>query len=116
MHQLHRMMEIVLIVGSLAVFAFALTPANAVTLGISNDNRYFTVNGTPTYLHGISYYGALSINKPEWIEQDLDDMRADGFNWIRVWVTWDYRDKDVSAIGKDGKIREPYMSRLKDLI
>ena len=121
----NKLRGIAAIPASLSVLIMALGPASAVTLGISQDNRYFTINGKPTYLHGISYYGALSINKPEWLRQDLDDMRADGFNWIRVFATLDYRDigssgdyrdKDVSAIGKDGKLREPYMARLKEVI
>jgi len=116
MHPLHSIREITPFAASLAIIAFVLAPANAVTLGISQDNRYFTINGKPTYLHGISYYGALSINKPEWLKQDLDDMREDGFNWIRVWVTWDPPGHDVSAIDKEGKVREPYMARLKEVI
>jgi len=50
-------------------------------LGI-NDTQ-FTLDGQPTFLLGISYYGALGA--PEaLIEQDLQDMRRYGFNWLRV--------------------------------
>ena len=58
--------------------------AAGVTLGISPDGRFFTVNSVPTFLNGVSYYGAQSITTPALITQDLDDMVAQGFNWVRV--------------------------------
>jgi hypothetical protein len=43
----------------------------------------FTINGKPTFLLGISYYGALGASK-DFIQRDLDDMQKYGFNWFRV--------------------------------
>ncbi len=93
--------------------------AYAVTLGITADGKYFTIDGNPTYLLGVSYYGAQTISTPSWVTQDLDDMVARGFNWIRVWSTWDASDTgagDCSALTSAGVVREPYMTRLKTLI
>lgn len=87
-----------------------------VTLGISSDGKFFTLNGTPTFLNGVSYYGAQSISSSSFRIMDLDDMVADGFNWIRVWVFWSYGNQDVSVIAPNGAIRNPYMDRLKTLI
>ena len=65
---------------------------------------------------GISYYGAMTISSPSFIKKDLDDMKRDGFNWIRVWACWDPGDMNVSVVTRYGDLREPYMSRLKYLI
>lgn len=83
------------------------------TLGIQKEK--FTINGKPTFLLGISYYGALGAPK-EMLLRDLEDMRKYGFNWMRVWATWSAFDNDISAVAADGKAREPYMSKLKWLI
>jgi len=85
-------------------------------LGVSRDGRFFTLNGRPVFLQGLSYYGALTIETQEELTDDLDDMVADGFNWIRVWVYWKHPNdggKNVSALTRDGQSREPYMGRLK---
>ena len=87
-------------------------PAFAVTLGISKDGKYFTVDKEPKFLCGISYYAGTSVEDPNHVIKDLDDMVKDGLNWIRVWAIWN----SVSAVTPDGTIREPYMSRLKTLI
>ena len=42
----------------------------ATELGINGTQ--FTLNGTPTFLYGISYYGALGAPE-EFIRRDLDD-------------------------------------------
>lgn len=86
------------------------------TLGISKNGSHFTVDGKPTFLLGISYYGAMTISSPSFIKADLDDMQKDGFNWIRVWAFWDPGQMNVSVMDRDGNVREPYMSRLKSLI
>ena len=79
------------------------------------DGARFTINGTPTFLHGVSYYGALGAEQKSVI-QDLDDMQTRGVNWIRVWGTWSAFDNDVSAVDNQGQAREPYMKKLKWLI
>ena len=50
-------------------------------LGISGDN--FTINGTPTFLLGVSYFDAL-----DWRTSDLDGLHARGFNLIRIFLDW----------------------------
>jgi len=92
--------------------------AYAVTLGISPDGRFFTLDGVPTYLNGVSYYGAQTITTASYRTSDLDDMVADGFNWIRVWGYWTnaVTSEDVSVLTYDGYSRSTYMNRLKTLI
>ena len=98
----------------LAALLFCPAGAAAATeLGI--DGSRFTVDGKPTFLLGMSYYGALGAPQ-EFIRRDLDDLERFGFNWIRVWATWGAFDHDVSAVYRQGRPREPYLSRLARLI
>ena len=82
-------------------------------LGVEGER--FTVNGTPLFLLGASYYGGAGASD-ETVRRDLDDLRHDGFNWIRVWATWSAGDRDISAVGADGSPREPWLGRLKKLV
>jgi hypothetical protein len=75
----------------------------------------FTLNSTPAFLLGFSYYGGLGASD-EFVRQDLADFHARGFNWLRVWATWAAFGEDVSAITAEGKPREPYLGRLKSLL
>jgi beta-galactosidase GanA len=79
-------------------------------LGV-RDTR-FTVNGEPTFLLGMSYYGGLGAPE-EFVRRDLDDLKRHGFNWVRVWATWGAFDRDVSAVDAEGRPREPFLGRLK---
>ncbi|MFQ6130680.1 MAG: hypothetical protein ACE5R4_01450 [Armatimonadota bacterium] len=83
--------------------------ARGMTLGI--DGTRFTLDGKPTFLLGISYYGGLGAPR-EFVRQDFDDMKATGWNWVRVWATWDLDGPDVSAVDSKGAAREPHMSML----
>jgi hypothetical protein len=78
------------------------------------DSR-FQLNGKPTFLYGISYYGGLGARE-EFVRRDLPDMKKYGINWIRVWVTWSSAGHDVSAVDAEGSPREPYWSKLKWLV
>ena len=59
---------------------------NCTVLGI--DGTSFTLNGKPTFLLGISEYGALGASK-DFIRRDLDDLQRLGFHWLRIWATWE---------------------------
>jgi hypothetical protein len=89
-------------------------PAPAATrLGI--EGSQFTVNGRPTFLLGLSYYGALGA--PEaFLRQDLEEMPRYGVNWIRVWATWAAFGEDVSAVDQEGRPREPFLTKLQALV
>lgn len=87
--------------------------AGATELGI--DGEQFTLGGKPTFLLGISYYGALGAPQA-FIEKDLDEMQRHGLNWIRVWATWAAFDNDVSAVQPDGRPREPFLGKLRGLV
>jgi len=82
-------------------------------LGIEGSR--FTFNGVPTFLLGISYYGGLGAPE-EFIRGDLDDLQRHGFNWLRVWATWESFGNDVSAVDPQGQSREPFLGKLKWLI
>jgi hypothetical protein len=91
----------------------ARAPGDRTVLGIQGTR--FTLDGKPTFLLGISYYGGLGASD-EAVRRDLDDLRRHGFNWLRVWATWSAFDRDVSAVGPDGGPREPFLGRLKWLL
>jgi len=75
----------------------------------------FTVNGRTTFLHGISYYGALAA--PEnFIHRDLDDVQAHGFNWIRVWANWRAFGADAAAVDGEGRPIAAGLQKLKQLV
>ncbi|MGQ9730755.1 MAG: hypothetical protein ACUVX8_05710 [Candidatus Zipacnadales bacterium] len=82
-------------------------------LGI--EGTRFTVNGKPTFLYGISYYGALGASDGT-IQVDLETMQRYKFNWFRVWATWSAFGNDVSVVDYDGIPRPQYMARLKALV
>ena len=79
------------------------------------DGSRFTLNGKPTFMLGISYYGALGAPE-KLIRPDLDDIERHGFNWLRVWATWESFGDDVSAVDSRGEPRQPYMDKLKWLV
>jgi hypothetical protein len=79
------------------------------------DGTAFTLDGKKTFLLGASYYGALAATD-DFIAGDLDDLKALGFNWIRVWAVWDTFDSNVSAVDTAGNVREPYLSKLQAVI
>ncbi len=97
----------------LAILSAALGAKAATELGIKD--KKFTVNGKPTFLLGISYYGALGASE-DFILKDFDDMQKFGFNWFRLWATWGAFDNEVSAVDPQGNPREPYLTKLKWLI
>lgn len=90
------------------------TASFATELGVSGTR--FTIDGKPAFLLGCSYYAGLGASEA-FAARDLDDMKALGFNWIRVWVTWAAFDNDISAVDLvTGEAREPYMAKLKWLL
>jgi len=87
--------------------------SRATELGV--DSVRFTIDGKPTFLLGISYYGALGARE-QFIGEDFDDMQREGFNWIRVWAAWAAFTNNISAIETNGAPREPFLGRLEKLI
>jgi hypothetical protein len=78
-------------------------------------DSHFTLNGAPTFLLGISYYGGLGARE-EFLRRDLDDMQRFGFNWLRVWATWSAFEGDVSALDANGEPRQPPLAKLQRLV
>ncbi|MBX7255056.1 MAG: glycoside hydrolase family 5 protein [Candidatus Hydrogenedentes bacterium] len=93
-----------------ASFVVFMALAAGPVLGV--DSSRFTLDERPAFLLGISYYGALAIEDKAIVAGDLDEMKALGFNWVRVWVTWNAFENNVSAVAPDGSVRRPYMDRL----
>ena len=113
-----RFLIVALLMSSLSASADVVTAATppqhkATVLGIKDG--YFTLNGRRTFLLGFSYYGALGAPK-RFIRQDLTDLHGCGFNWLRVWATWDAYETNLSAVTAAGTQREPYLTRLKWLV
>lgn len=88
-------------------------PERATVLGVKG--LQFSLNQQPTFLLGFSYYGALGAPE-ELVRQDLRELRALGFNWLRVWAAWGAYGTNVSAVTVTGKPREPYLGRLRRLV
>jgi hypothetical protein len=85
----------------------------ATRLGVRGSE--FTLNGTPRFLLGISYYGGLGASD-ETRDRDVEEMRRHGFNWLRVWATWSAFERNVSAVDGEGRPHEPFLGRLRNLV
>lgn len=64
------------------VYATALSAGGATSLTINSSGK-FVLNGTQTFLLGISYFDALSYRTA-----DIDAIAANGFNNIRIFANW----------------------------
>src|SRR5262245_3425208 len=80
----------------------------------TQDSR-FTINGKPTFLYGISYYGALAASE-EIVRRDFSDMKRYGFNWIRVWANWRAFGASAAAIDEEGRSISTGLDKLKWLV
>jgi hypothetical protein len=97
----------------LGTFIICLTLAQGPVLGV--ESTHFTLDGRPTFLLGISYYAALAIDDEAIFTDDLERMKACGFNWVRAWATWNGFDNNICAVAPDGSARKPYLGRLQRL-
>ncbi len=98
---------------TIAILLSCLAAAQGPVLGI--EGTRFTLDGTPTFLLGISYYAALAIEDEAVLAEDLDTMKQHGFNWVRVWATWSAYDNNFCAVNRDGSPHGPYLDRLTRL-
>lgn len=89
----------------------AAAPATILTI----DGARLAINGKPTFLIGISYYAGLGLSEDQ-MRRDLDTLKKAGFNWLRIWATWDGFDNDVSAVEADGAPRPQFMKKLVTLV
>lgn len=95
-----------------SLMTFVSTFASATTLEIQGSR--FLVNQEATFLLGTSYYGGIGASG-DFVDSDLRELKAHGFNWIRVWATWSAFGNNVSAVDAEGKAREPHLSQLRHL-
>ncbi len=95
------------------VLALGAMSVGAVTLSVRESE--FLLDGKPSFLLGISYYGGAGASE-EFVRSDLEALVQHGFNWIRVWATWTAYENDISAVDRTGGAREPYLSKLKSLV
>lgn len=107
MFQLHRFSMTALLAALLA------GSATATELTVRGDR--FCLDGKPVFLLGCSYYAALGA-PDDIVRRDLDEMRRLGFNWVRLWATWAAFDNDVSAVDREGRGREPFLARLRQIV
>ncbi len=85
----------------------------ATRLGVKDGA--FLLNGAPTFLLGVSYYGGLAASE-ETLAGDLKAFREHGVNWIRVWATWAAFENDLSAVDAEGAPRPAYMDKLVQVV
>jgi hypothetical protein len=104
---------VILLAAAIASRAADSTPSSSTLLGLRGGE--FTLNGKSTFLLGFSYYGALGAHQAT-VRRDLEDAQRLGFNWLRVWATWNVFDCDMSAASADGAPREPFLGKLKWLV
>lgn len=100
----------------IVALTFVLLPASSTaanTLGIQRSQ--FTLNGKPTFLLGVSYYGALGASDAIW-KTDLAQIKRAGFNWIRVWATWEAYGQSASAVDDQGASRSKQLDALARLV
>ena len=95
---------------TLMIFVSTCVPA----INLDTHGTNFLVNQKPMFLLGASYYGGLGTSD-DFVNRDLRKLKNHGFNWIRVWATWSAFENNVSAVDSEGKAREPFLSRLKNL-
>jgi len=107
------LVAVILFTTEMASRAADLTPASSTLLGVRGGE--FTLNGQPKFLLGFSYYGALGAQQDA-VRKDLDDAQRLGFNWLRIWATWNAFDHNVSAVAVDGAPREPFLGNLRWLV
>jgi len=91
----------------------AAAPRAATILRIAGTR--FTLNDQPTFLYGISYYGALGAPE-DFIQRDVEDMQRSGFNWIRVWANWRAFGADAAAVDGEGHAIAGGLEKLKRLV
>lgn len=88
------------VLGVLLGYRF-LTHIATPRLGIAGDR--FSINGTPTFLLGVSYFDALG-----WKASDFDELAARQFNLIRIWMDWRvWTDRSRTFFDVDGTLRYP---------
>lgn len=98
--------------------AAACTPP---TLALDAESTRFTIDGQQTFLQCVSYFGALALSDAS-MTADFSDLKARGFNCVRVWPSWGYAgispsSYDQKAVIKPGGVVDSTnLQRLKRLI
>lgn len=95
--------------------ADAPAPGQSTNTVLGIQDARFVLNGRPAFLLGISYYAALGASAQN-IQNDLDDLQRDGFNWLRVWATWTAFGQDISAVDSQGRPHQPFLGKLQWLV
>jgi Cellulase (glycosyl hydrolase family 5) len=105
---------LVLMAAIVFLLSHAKAAAGSVRIGVSGDK--FTLNGTPTFLLGASYFDAYG-----WNPSDLDALQARKFNLIRIFLdylpeSWDssFAPRSRSFFNPDGSMKNTQF--LLDLI
>ena len=98
---------------ALSAVASVLASDGQTVLGV--EGSQFTINGKPTFLLGMSYYGALGANQETW-ERDLEEIKKRGFNWVRIWANWAAFEQEAFAVDAEGNPHEPGMRKLQAIV
>lgn len=99
----------------IALWPFTATRAGEGQTVLAVDGSQFTINGKPTFLLGMSYYGALGASQETW-QRDLEEIKKRGFNWVRIWANWRAFDQEAFAVDVEGNPYGPGMQKLRAIV
>ena len=99
-----RFARVVVLIGVL----LCATRAGAQRLTIQGDR--FAIDGTPTFLLFVSYFGAMGAPN---VAADFHFLRAAGFNGVRIWPNI---DTGPQLMNGDGSLRPAELSRLRYIL
>src|SRR5947209_2082818 len=92
----------------LLALSLCATRADAQKLTIQGDR--FAVDGTPTFLLFMSYFGAMGAPN---VAADFHFLHAAGFNGVRIWPNL---DTGPQLMNGDGSLRPAELSRLRFIL
>ncbi|MGQ9761776.1 MAG: cellulase family glycosylhydrolase [Thermogutta sp.] len=99
----------------LALLPFVDLPAGESHTVLGVDGARFTINGKPTFLLGVSYYGGIGAPEETW-KRDLEEINRRGFNWVRIWANWQGFDQKAFAVDAEGNPYPPGMEKLQAIV
>jgi len=112
-HKINLLVAVVIFVSWAKILKVQMLYWESVLMADSSQLTISNIPGWHKLLRRLHYYN------PKFISSDLDEMVAEGFNWICIWVYWKFpadTGEDVSVMTHDGLVRQMYMDRLKYII
>ena len=110
---MRRAIVVLFVLGSVCTSLCQAASPPSTTLGI--EGTRFTINGKPTFLLGISYYGAIGAPDSVW-QRDLREIKRLGFSWVRIWANWHSFGQEAFAVDPQGNAVPAGMEKLKAIL